>query len=171
MDYENVFTLVNSSEYGVDSEVTLNVASSHGNKSATSLSIRGDETCALHGDGFLEAIVQPRNIYDSSVKWWVDPEDMEYVIIPSTTPTGCRYRVINLPEGVDEYFVTIYAESVATPGVQDQITIRIVRDPYYANGDNYVQSGVLEDHNVKLNMSSGEEVDIDVSKETEWYVE
>lgn len=172
MDYENVFTLVNTSDEGIDSEVTLNVASSHNNsKSATSLEIRGDEICGLHGDGYLEAIILPRNIYDNSVRWWVDPEDMEYVIIPSTTSTGCRYRVINLPEGLDEYIVTIHAESVATPGVQDQITITIVRDPYYADGDNFVQNVTLEDHNVKFDMSCGDEVNLDISKETKWHVE
>lgn len=137
MDYENVFTLVNTSEEGIDSEVTLNVASSYGTKAVDSVEIIGDTQCGYLNDGRLYAIVYPRNVYNSNVTWRIEESDTsDYVTIQSYNGQGCRYRVVAWPaEEINEFTFTIVAQSVASPTKEGRITITAVKDPYTQNGD------------------------------------
>ena len=166
MDYENIFTLVNKTEDGVDSDVTLSVASSHGSETATSVVVSGSTYCMVGGNDQLVARVYPVDIVDPSVKWYVDPKDVTYVVLTNQTPTTCRFHAIQLPEGEDSHVVTIWAESVHTPGITGKAEITIARSDF---GDVYTFEGEQDDNALTLNLTSGQNVSIDTSKYTQWH--
>lgn len=172
MDYENVFELVNtSSADGVDSAVTLNVASTTRKGSAQNVVITGDTQIGPTGFGWLHAKVSPVSVNDPSVTWSVADEDVLYIAIINKQPNDCKYVALGMPDEVNEYKATIYATSNQTPGVQGQITVTISKE---FHGDIYVNEGAYDSDNmsggdIKLTLTNGEQVNVDLSKATGWY--
>lgn len=166
MDYENIFTLVNTSEEGKDSNVTLYVDPTGGSESATSVSVHGDIVCGIGANGKLSANVYPLDVQDPSVKWYVDSKDLGYIVITNVSDNTCRYHALDMPEGEDQRIVTIYAESNQTPGVVGKIDITLNKEQY---GDIYTDAGEFDEGNLQLNLTSGQNVNIDTSKFTTWH--
>lgn len=166
MDYENIFTLVNKTEDGVDSDVTLDVASSHGSGSATSVVVSGSTYCMVGGNDQLVARVYPVDVENPSVIWYVDPKDVTYVVLTNITPTTCRFHALSLPEGEDSHVVTIWAKSVQSPGVIGKAEITIARSDF---GDIYTFDGKQNDDALRLQLTSGQTVNIDTSNYTQWH--
>lgn len=166
MDYENIFTLVNTSEEGIDSDVTLNVAASHGSGTAEYVDVWGDTTCKVNGNGQLAAKVYPIDVIDPTVTWYVDSKDLTYVVLTNMSGNTCRFHVLDMPEGQTTYTATIYAESKQTPGVVGRMNITITRNQY---GDIYTGSGDFGEGNLQLDLTSGDTVNIDTSKFTTWH--
>lgn len=171
MDYENVFTLVNNSSDGVDGAVTLNVASTSRSGSVQSVIVQGDTFVGVGGTGEVSAKVSPVSVNDSSVSWSVADEDVMYLAIVNKQPNTCKYVSLGLPENEDSHVATIYATSNQTPGVYGKIEITIDRNHF---GDIYVNEGQYNSDpsvggNVSLTLTSGQQVDIDLSKATGWY--
>lgn len=166
MDYENIFTIVNKTEKGIDSDVTLNVAASHGKDPADHVVVSGSTYCMVGGNDQLIATVYPAYIDDISVRWYVDPKDITYVVLTNQTPTTCRFHALPLPEGEESHVVTIWAESAQTPGVVGKAEVTIAKSDF---GDIYTFEGEQSDSALTLNLTSGQNVNIDTSKYTQWH--
>lgn len=172
MDYEQIFTLVNTtSEDGVDSAVTLDVASTSRAGAVESVNINGDILVGISGVGTLSAKVSPVSVKDTSVSWSVADKDALYLAIVNKQPNACKYVALGLPDGQDSRVVTVYATSNQTPGVHGEIQVTINRNQL---GDTYVDSGLYVGNpsnggNVSLNLTNGQQVDIDLSKVAGWY--
>lgn len=171
MDYENVFTLVNNSVDGIDDAVTLNVAATSRSTAVQEVKVQGDVVVGVGGIGHVSATVIPVSVGDNSVSFSVADEDATYLAIVNRQPTACKYVALGLPEGEDSHVATIYATSNQTPGVHGEIKITINKDQL---GDTYVDSGaynsnVQQGGNISLNLTNGQQVDIDLSKATGWY--
>ena len=167
MDYENIFTLVNTSEEGVDSDVTLQVGSTPGD--VTQINISGDTACSLGGNGNLQAEVLPVDAVEDGVIWSVDPKDALYIVLTHITPTRCRYHAVNMPSGVNEYVATIIAKSTQeSPEIVASKNVTIRRDGI---GDTHVNDGQLVDKTLVLNLSDGESVNIDMTGIAGWHEE
>lgn len=172
MDYENVFILVNKSSDGIDGPVTLDVASTSRSGAVQKIEIHGDTLVGENGVGMLSAKVSPVGVDDSSVSWSVADDDATYLAITNKQPNSCKYVALGLPDGEDSHVATVYATSNQTPGVHGEIKITIDKSHYSA--DTYVYSGQYDGNlddggNINLNLTNGQQVDIDLGKAIGWY--
>ena len=114
IDYEDVFTLVGTSESGVDGPVTIDVTSTAKGGPAESVTVYGPTIVGINGTGSLAAEVSPSDVYDQSVTWSISEEDSQYLYIVSRQPNSCVFVSTGLPDGVDQLVVTVYAQSNQT---------------------------------------------------------
>lgn len=171
MDYENVFILVNKSSEGIDGAVTLDVASASRSGAAQSVNVYGDVSVGIGTVGQAVAKVSPIDVDDTSVTWSVADKDVMYLAIINKQPNTCKFVALGLPEGEDRYVATLYATSNETPGISGKLEIAIGQEHY---DDTYVYHGQYNGNpqnggNISLNLTDGQQVDIDLSKAIGWY--
>lgn len=174
MDYENVFTLVNNSTDGIDGAVTLDVASTARSGSAKHVTVKGDVLVGVGGVGYLSAEVYPVSVGDSSVTWSVADEDATFLAIVNRQPNSCKFVALGLPEGEDTHVATVYATSNQTRGVHGKIEVTIAKNgpsynDIYVYSGNYTNDDSTSGGNLNLNLTNGQQVDIDLSKAVGWY--
>lgn len=174
VDYEDVFTLVGTSEGGVDGPVTINVTSTTKGGPAESVTIYGSSIVGINGAGSLAAEVNPSSVYDKSVTWSIPEEDANYLYIVNRQPNYCTFVSTGLPDGVDTKVVTVYAQSNQTQTVIGRYSITIDRNYIGSATDIYVGSGQYVSNpsnggNISLSLTSGQQVDVDLSKAVGWY--
>lgn len=167
MDYQDIFTLVGSSnEEGASGNITISVGNF---MNAEKIVVSGNKAIGQNSKGVLEAEVLPKGLDIDSVKWSIKSGSEQYLYIHTTSGNTLLYGSNALPDGETSHVAYITVTSNKTPSVSVDVPIMILEDGSAAVStlDKYVQSGQYNavTDAIDLNMSDGSKVSVD----TGWY--
>lgn len=173
MDYQDIFTLVGSSdEDGLSGNVTISVGNT---MSISDIVVQGEKIVKQGDAGVLYAEVVPASVGETGVTWEITGDNLNYLKIERPIGNTLVYKAKPLPEGEDSAIAYITVRSVKDPNFFRDIAIKIVADASAvassSSSDKYVTDGKYNDGKtgLELTLSDGSTATVDTTPETQWY--
>lgn len=157
VDYDNAFTLVSTSEEGIDTNVTVNIGDI-------------DYMVELHGTknvitGLTYSVTMDA-ISDTQIRWFCNEPTVKFL---EQDNNHVLYTVESLPAGQTSMEFEIVALSADDNKIIGRLSVWAYDNSYV--GDVYANSGSLDRNsgNVQINLNDGRSFNLDLSSELNWY--
>ena len=157
VDYDNAFTLVDTSEEGIDTDVTINIGDvDH------VIKLRGHERVIV---GSIQD-VNIDTISDAEIRWFCKEPTVKFI---EQDNNHVLYVVESLPADQTEMEFEIIALSNKDNKIVGRLLVYAYDDSHV--GDIYANSANLDRNsgNVQINLNDGKSFNLDLSSELNWY--